>query len=261
MNNIALITGATSGIGRAFARRFASMGYDLIMTGRRREIIQAAALEISEGHGVKANVVLAELSEEKGVRKVLDAIEKAGAVHALVNNAGFGLGKLFHAEDAKNHERMIAVHVTAAVRLVRAVVPGMLDRGSGIIINVSSLGAFLPTPFNSVYGGTKAFLDIFTRSLHTEIGHRGIRLQCLCPGFTSTDFHKQMGIEEEIKRQVKKWMEPEEVVECSMKALSRGGVVCIPGFQNKLLRILPLVMPAGWYYRAVRHMYGTHPDE
>jgi hypothetical protein len=260
MNRTALITGATSGLGLEFARQFASTGYSLIITGRRKEIIRAAADELSRVYGVEVEIVIAELSSDTGIKKVLNAAAKAGSIDVLVNNAGFGLNNLFHNESIENHIKMTAVHINAAVILTRAVLPEMIKRGRGTIINVSSLGSFLPTPLNSIYGGTKAFLNIFTESLHTELKHKGIIFQSLCPGFTSTDFHKSMGVDEEIKKEVKSWMSPEDVVRYSIKKLGSGKVVCIPGFGNRVLRLLPLVLPKKLYYTVIRHVYRKYLD-
>jgi short-subunit dehydrogenase len=261
MHKTALITGATSGIGRAFAERFASMGYDLIITGRRKDVIEKAAGEISKQNGVKVSVVLAELSEEAGISKVLKEIKKAGRIDALVNNAGFGLDNLFYDENVENHLKMVAVHIDAPVRLTHAVLPGMIKSGGGIVINVSSLGSFLPTPLNSIYGGTKAFLNIFSGSLHVELRSKGIKFQSLCPGFTSTDFHIQMGVEEEIKKDVKHWMSPVEVVNYSMKSLAKGKIICIPGFRNRLLGILPFIFPEKIYYGIIGMMYKKYLEK
>jgi short-subunit dehydrogenase len=255
MSRTALITGATSGIGRAFAERFAKMGYDLIITGRRKDVIKKAAGEISKDNGVKVSVVLAELSEEAGISRVLKEIKKAGHIDVLVNNAGFGLNNMFFDEKVENHLKMVAVHVDAAVRLTHAVLPGMVKTGGGIVINVSSLGSFLPTPLNSIYGGTKAFLNIFTGSLHVELRNKGIKFQSLCPGFTSTDFHVQMGVEDEIKKDVKRWMSPVRVVDYSMKALAKGEIICIPGFMNRLLGIFPVIFPERLYYYIISRVY------
>jgi short-subunit dehydrogenase len=255
MNKTALITGATSGIGREFAERFASIGYDLIITGRRKNVIEKVAKEISRKNGVKVSVILAELSVEAGISKVLKVIEKAGHIDVLINNAGFGLDNLFYKETIENHIKMISVHINAAVRLTHAVLPGMVKAGSGIIINISSIGSFLPTPINAIYGGTKAFLNIFTESIYIEMRRKGIKMQSLCPGFTSTDFHIQMGIEEEIKKDVKNWMTPEQVVNCSMKALTKGNVICIPGIRNRLLCLLPSILSERIYYWVISIIY------
>jgi len=133
----ALITGATSGIGRAFAGRFASMGYDLIVTGRRKALIEAEALEIAERYGVNVSVVIAELPEEGGVRQVLKAIAGCATLAALVNNAGYGIDGLFIERKIEEHIALERVLAEAPMRLVHAALPGMIGRKEGIIINVS----------------------------------------------------------------------------------------------------------------------------
>ena len=246
----ALITGATSGIGKCFAERFASMGYDIIITGRRKKIIDGIARDIATRHGVKAGVLIAELSEEVGIRKVLKAISGCENLAALVNNAGFGLDGTFIERKIAEHLAMAEVHVGAPLRFIHAALPGMIARREGIIINLSSLGAWTPAPINGVYGGTKAFLNVFTESLHMEARQHGIRVQALCPGFTTTDFHTQMGVEEEIHSQrMFYWMKPEDVVDYSMKCLATGKVVCVPGFPNRMIRALVGMLPRRLYYR------------
>lgn len=244
----AVITGATSGIGRAFADRFAEEGYDLIITGRREDLIQKAAREIIARFGVKVEVVVAELSEEAGVDSVISAAEKAGNVMALVNNAGFGLKRTFLEESLADHLKMVNVHVNATVRLTYALLPHMLQKQDGVIINVSSMAAFLPAPFNTLYGGTKSFVNAFTEALFLEVGSRGISVQSLCPGMTSTHFHEQMGVGEQVKEYVKHWMTPEEVVEISFCDLAKGKIICIPGWRNKLHVALQRLLPKRVYY-------------
>jgi hypothetical protein len=255
----ALITGATSGIGRVFADRFAERGYDLIITGRRKKIIDEAAEEISKKFGVTVKVIIAELSEENGIKKVMDAIKKSGSIDALVNNAGFG-GKenLFHKVSIDSQIKMIQVHISATVRLTHAVIPGMINNGEGIIINVSSVGAFFPMPGNSIYGSTKAFLNVFSESIHTELKDKGIKIQALCPGFTSTDFHKQMGIDEKIKNDVKHWMSPEDVVDGSLKALDKNKIIYIAGLRNRLLCVVPVILPKKFYYWIMKKVTGKY---
>lgn len=247
----ALITGATSGIGLAFARHFASIGYDLILTGRRKEIIGPAASEITKRYGVNAKVIIAELAKKSDVQKVVKAIADAENLDALVNNAGFGLNGMFYELKLKEHLDMLCVHVETPITLIHAALPGMIKRKRGIIINVSSLGAWTPAPINGIYGGTKSFLNIFTESLHMEVHPYGIKVQALCPGFTSTDFHKQMGIEGEMKKQrFLYWMKPEDVVKISMKYLEKDRVICIPGIPNKAIKALVAAIPRKLYYYA-----------
>ncbi|MBN2077823.1 MAG: SDR family oxidoreductase [Spirochaetes bacterium] len=246
----ALITGATSGIGRAYAERFARMGYDLVITGRRKRVIDEAARAIRKNHGVSVKVVIAEFTAEAGVRAVLDAIRREKNLAVLVNNAGYGIDGLFADLPIGDHLDMVKVHVTAALRFIHAVLPGMIERKKGAIINVSSLGAFAPSPINGIYGGSKSFLNVFTESLHLETRRHGIRVQALCPGFTVTDFHNKMGVEEEVRgNRMIHWMNPEKVVEISMRCLEKGKVICIPGLRNRFLRALIAVVPRRFYYR------------
>lgn len=250
----ALITGATSGIGREFAERFASLGYDLIVTGRRKPIIDAAARTIAQRYGVKVSVIIAELSVEPGVKKVLRAISGCDTLSVLVNNAGFGIDGTFIELKIGEHLAMTDVHVTAPLKFIHAALPGMIRRREGIIINLSSLGAWTPAPINGIYGGTKAFLNIFTESLHMEVRRHGIKVQALCPGFTTTDFHAQMGVEEEIKKQrLFYWMKPEDVVDYSLKCLAKGKVICVPGFPNRLIRAFLGMIPRKLYYRVTEN--------
>ncbi len=247
----ALITGATSGIGRAFAERFARMGHDLVVTGRRKRVIDNAAREIRKAHGVSVKVIIAELSGEKGLRAVLEAIRRERNLSVLVNNAGYGIDGFFADLPIRDHLDLLQVHITAALRFIHAALPGMIERKSGTIINVSSLGAFAPAPINGIYGGAKSFLNIFTESLHLETRRHGIRVQALCPGFTVTDFHRKMGVEEEVRGNTMfHWMDPGTVVEISMRCLEKGRVICVPGFRNRLLRALFAVTPRRLYYRA-----------
>src|SRR5208337_2205633 len=229
----ALITGATSGIGKAFAERFAAMGYDLILTGRRKQVISEAARELERAHGITAAIIIAELNNEKGIRSVLAAIKKSGGIDALVNNAGYGIDGLFADLPIQKHIDMATVHVNASLRFMHAALSRMIARKNGVIINVASMAAFLPAPINGIYGGSKAFLTIMTESLHIELRRCGIRVQALCPGFTHTDFHRKMGIEAELSNNRNLfWMNPEQVVDISLKCLKRGKVVCIPGSRN-----------------------------
>jgi len=245
----ALITGATSGIGRAFAERFASLGHDLIITGRRKALIRAVAGEIAAQHGVRVTVIIAELAGEEDVRRVEKAITAEKGLAVLVNNAGYGFDGLFIERTIGDHIALERVLAEAPVRLAHAALPGMIRRHDGIIINVSSLGAWAPAPVNGIYGGAKAFLNVFTESLHMEVRRHGIKVQALCPGFTATDFHRQMGVEEEMRRRRLYWMEPADVVAYSMKCLERGKVVCVPGFVNRLLRLALALAPRRLYYR------------
>jgi short-subunit dehydrogenase len=161
---------------------------------------------------------------------------------------------------------MLKVHVNAPVMLIHKVLPQMISNRTGVIINVSSLAAFIPTAGNSMYSSTKSFLVNFTESLHMDVGKFGIRVQCLCPGFTRTDFHKNLNVPWESRFGWLHWMQPEEVVEYSVSCLNKGQVICIPGFVYRVISHLAGAVPRNLYYLIAHKMdrspgrSSQHPD-
>jgi uncharacterized protein len=253
-NRMALITGASSGLGMCFAHRFARMGYDLIITGRRKDKLGLLAEELQNLYGISVQHILAELSDEKDVGKIISVVEKNENMMVLVNNAGYGSGQKFCSVDIETNLQMLQVHVIASLKLIHAVLPHMISRREGIIINISSLGAFTPAPGSSMYSATKLFLKSFTESLHLEVSGSGIKLQCLCPGFTHTDFHNRrasgdVGISGGIL-----WMDAESVVEECLTALEKGKVVCIPGLVNRIMLRIVSLIPRAIYYSLMMKM-------
>jgi uncharacterized protein len=252
----ALITGASSGIGKAFARRLAREGYTLILHGRREPLLKALCSELRTQHGVDATWILAELSNPLELRHVEDRIRETPDLTLLVNNAGFGSTKTFEHDDAAAHEAMIHTHITAPVRLAHAALPAMLGRKHGAIINVSSVAGFLVSP-GSLYCATKAALTNFSESLDLQVRDYGVRVQALCPGFTRSEFHQRIGMDTSGDF-FKHFMSAEEVVDASMKALKHGKVVCIPGLSYKLTvavqRYIPrrMMYALGRLYRRLR---------
>lgn len=245
----ALVTGASSGIGAQFARALAARGYNLLLTGRREEALAQVAREISSP-GRQVESVLAELSRPSEVERILERC--AGRrVDALVNNAGFGLGRAFLDEPFESQERMERVHVWAPMRLIHELAPRMVARGSGAIINVASLAAFLPMPTSAMYAATKTFLRLFSESLAVELWASGVRVQVLCPGFTRTRFHAGLRAPEQQlgNRFLVHWMDPPAVVRASLDALDRNRVVCVPGFWNRVIRSLIPLIPRRLFYR------------
>jgi uncharacterized protein len=242
------VTGATSGIGAAYARELGRRGFRLMLTGRREAELKAVAREIGEE---RVEVHLAELSDDAAVEGILEAC--AGReVGVLVNNAGFGIGSPFLSSSLAEERRMERVHVTVPLRLIHALAPGMVARGSGAIVNVSSLAAFMPLPRAASYAATKALLRIFSESLAMELRGTGVRVQALCPGFTRTHFHAALDIpQEELgNRLIVRWMSAESVVRASLRALVADRVVCVPGFWNRTIRrVVPLV-PRRLFYAA-----------
>ncbi len=233
----ALITGASSGIGAAFARRLARQRHHLILVARRESKLQELAVELQQQYGATAEVLPADLSEPEGIRRVEERIVAAGALDLLINNAGFGTYGYFTDVSADRHEDMINVHVTASIRLCRAALPLMLKRGRGGIINVASVAAFFPLPGNSTYAASKAYLVTFSEALQREIAGGGVKIQALCPGFTVTEFHGTPKYADFNRSEVPKalWMSSEDVVSASLRALRRNHVICIPGWKYQVL--------------------------
>jgi short-subunit dehydrogenase len=235
-----LITGASSGIGAVFAERLAADGYDLILVARRRERLEELARSLSDRHGVAAEVLTADLSRPGEVERVERRIDALPALEMLINNAGFGTRHRFVELDLSMQLDMIQVHVIASVRLARAALPKMIERGKGAIINVSSLAAFMPMPKTVTYAATKAYLVAFSEGLSRELAGTGVRVQALCPGFTYTEFHDRPEFDEFDRSEIAKglWMPAEVVVSESLRALGGNRVVCIPGRRNRVLLAL-----------------------
>jgi uncharacterized protein len=249
---VALITGATSGFGKEFALQLAMRRYDLIVTGRRKNEIQKVAADLKARYKVDVKVIVAELSKEKDVQKVVDAIEKEDRIAFLVNNAGYGIGKSFLDDDLDNELAQLEVHVTTPLRLIHAAVPRMIARREGVIINVCSMAAFAPLPATGLYAGTKSFLHVFSETLHMEVARYNIKVQSLCPGFTHTDFARRLGAKERPKnRGFIRWMEADDVVRISLARLGKG-VRCVPGGWNKLLMAVMGAIPRRTYFRLMQ---------
>ncbi len=249
-DKIALITGATSGIGAAYAKKFAEYGYDLILSGRRKEKIESFAGTIRETYHVAVEVVISELSEKDGIQKVIDQIQ-GRPVEVLVNNAGFGANSLYQDCDLEVMERLAKVNVLAPMEIIRAVLPGMVQRNSGTIINISSESVYMSVPKNSVYAGAKAFLKTFTEGLAMDVYGTGVKVMAVCPGLTHTDFHEKMGMDKsrQVNRGAVRWMSPEDIVNVSLQDLAKNRIVSIPGLHTKVLTMFLNLMPRKTYYR------------
>jgi hypothetical protein len=236
---MALITGASSGIGAAFARRLASEGYGLVLVARRDARLRSLAGELEREFRIHAGVFPADLSDAVQVKRLETRISGIQELEILVNNAGFGVPGEFAEIEAGQSAEMIQVHVVAAVRLCRAALPGMISRGRGMIINVSSIAAFMAGPKNVTYSATKAYLNLFSEGLRDELEGTGVRIQALCPGLTHTEFHDRPGYED-YKKKIPEflWMTAEEVVGESLDSLEKNRALCIPGFKNRLIVLL-----------------------
>ena len=233
----ALITGASAGIGAEFARQLARAGYHLVLTARREERLRTLAEEIQARFPVQVEVLPADLDEPRDLERLEERIRALDDLTLLVNNAGFGAGGGFARNPAKPELKMIRVHVLASVRLARAVLPGMLDRGHGAIINVSSMAGFVPMPGSATYGATKAYLNSFSETLRVELAGSGVRVQALCPGMTHTELHQAAGLREARIPRIA-WMTAEYVVAESLKGLRENRTVVVPGLLYKILYLV-----------------------
>ena len=229
MKNVALVTGASAGLGVDFARQLSKRGHPLVLAARRKDRLQALAKELGN-----ARVIAIDLSKKDAAAKLMADLQAKGEiVDLLVNNAGFGLIGRFAELDAGREREMIDLNVGTLTDLCRAVAPGMIDRKSGGIINVASTAAFQPGPKMAVYFATKAYVLSLTEALHEELKPHGIKVTCLCPGPTRTEFGDVAGFGGNgLFDRVA--MESPEVVAAGLKGLDRNQAVVVPGFVNKL---------------------------
>ena len=234
---LALITGASSGLGEIFARRLAQRGCSPILVARRQERLETLARELAQENQVSPEVLVADLSKSDDLLRVKERIEAAPALEMLINNAVFGTTGSFGEVDMALHLDMIHIQATASACLVRAALPKMIAAGQGAIINVGSLASFVAAPHRVTYSANKAFLLKLSEGLARELEGTGVRVQCLCPGFTYTEFHESPTFEGFERTDVPKgmWMSAEDVVSDSLRALEAGKVVCIPGWKNRLI--------------------------
>lgn len=242
----ALITGASSGIGKEYALRFAKKGYDIIAIARREKLLKELCLEIEKKTKRKASYIIAELTDEKDLIKIEKKIRENPNIEVLVNNAGFTTKGLFHKETIGSQDNIAKVHVIATTRLTHAVIPNMIKKKRGIIINVSSIASFLVGPGSAMYCATKSFVASFSESLYLELKPFGIKVQALCPGYTLTDFHKKLGYDIS-KPRFKKFMTSADVVNYSLSNIDKP--ICVPGLKYKLIKLLPKFVPRKLFYK------------
>ena len=258
MSKTAVITGATSGIGAAYAKRLAADGYDLIITGRRKEIIEKLADDLSKQHDIKIEMIIAELSDDKDIQKVVDAISSADDLEMLINNAGYyEVYKNCMEAELTNHEKMIKVHQITPMRLIYAVLPTMTKNRKGSIINISSIGAYGVGPQVYIYAATKAFLKIFSEGLYLELKDKGINVQVVCPPFVQTDFYRKLTDEQrEEAFGAAKWftISSDALVNYSLKFLKKNKPICLPGARYKFSAYLFQTMPRNLLYKMTAKM-------
>lgn len=247
---LALVTGASAGIGAAFARILASHGYDVALTARRADRLEKLAEELSLRFGVETLVVTADLAEPEAPGQILDHLTAHGrTVDALVNNAGYGLGGAYADTRWEDQQAFIQVMVTAPCELAHRVLPGMAHRRFGRIVNVASLAGLVPgSAGHTLYAASKAFLVKFSQSLHLEAQADGVHVTALCPGFTYSEFHDINGTRAQITASTPPWLwlGADEVAAAGYEAVEANRAVCVPGAPNKAIAAAAKLIPDDW---------------
>lgn len=239
----ALVTGATAGIGAAFVHRLAKEGADLVLVARGRDRLETMAEALRQRYGGQVGVLAADLSRPESCAAVEERLRaEAEPVNLLVNNAGFSLPGTFPTSIVDHEEELLAVNVRAVMRLSHAVLPGMLDRNRGGIINISSIAGFVPTSTGPSYAASKAWVTSFTESLAMNLAGTGVRVSVVCPGLVRTEFHERSRTDTgRIPRVL--WLAADDVARIGLADHRRGRLISIPGWRYKaalgVVRLLP----------------------
>lgn len=239
----ALVTGGTAGIGAAFVGQLASEGSDLVLVARTEERLRTAAAELRQQYGVSVETMAADLSTDDGIARVCARLsDSAAPIDLLINNAGFGLPADFLDSQVADEEQMLALNVRAVMRLTHAALPVMLARGTGGIINVSSVAGSVPTASGATYAASKAWVTSFTESLSMMVGGKGVQLTALCPGFTRTQYEDRVGVSRGgIPERM--WLDAADVAATALRDHRRGAVISVPGVQYKVSVIGARLIP------------------
>jgi short-subunit dehydrogenase len=254
---LAAITGASSGIGAAFARKLAAEGYDLLLIARRLDRLEALAAEFGTGEALAADLV-----NDKDLRRVEERLATSASLSMLVNNAGFGIAGRFFDTDVEDHDRMHRLHVMATMRLTHAALRRMVPANHGAVINVASVAGFTISPGSVSYSATKNWMNVFTEGLWLDLKTRRskVRVQALCPGFTYSEFHDVMPMDRSVIP-ASWWTRADEVVDASLKGLERDKLFVIPGWRYKLaaglLRVAPRSAVRAWSAQFARRLKRT----
>jgi uncharacterized protein len=233
---LAVITGASAGIGATFARKLAARGYDLLLIARREDRLRSLARELSEAHRIAADYMTADLANAADLDRAAARIRNEPTLTLLVNNAGFGIHGFFFESDVQGQEQMHRLHVLATMRLTHAALLNLVPKNTGGVINVASVAGFAQAPGSISYNSTKAWINSFTEGVAIELSIKapGVRIQALCPGFTLSEFHDVVRMDRSaIPGSL--WMSADFVVEESLRAFARGKLFVVPGWRYKLI--------------------------
>jgi len=241
---LALVTGASAGIGAVFARHLATRGFDLALTARRTDRLEALAAELSAGHGVRAQAIAVDLATPDGPQTLLDRLERPADV--LVNNAGYGLPGSFARTAWADQQALLQLMAITPCELAHKLLPAMAAQRYGRIVNVASLAALAPSAAgHTLYAAIKSLVVKFSESLHLETRRHGVHVTALCPGFTYTEFHDVNGTRARVSAATPKWMwmAAEPVVEAGWRAVEANRPLCVPGLANKTLAAVSRLIP------------------
>jgi uncharacterized protein len=245
----ALVTGASSGIGKALAFELAAHGFNLYLTARDSQILGAVAADCAGRFGIRTHTHSADLASEAEVEELVATLAAAPRFEFLANNAGFALRGPFLATRLDREVAMLRVQLAAMLKLTRAVLPGMVDRRSGHILNVASVYSFSPVPNQAVYGACKAFLLSFSVALREELKDSGVTVTALCPGVTQTEFRTRAGIPE---KNAARGATAAHVARIAVRRSLQGDAVVIPGVANRLFVFLVRHVPASFLPLLIR---------
>jgi uncharacterized protein len=254
---LALVTGASAGIGAEFAHQLAEAGYDLAITARRRDRLDMLAEKLDQTHGTQCHVIVADLADPSAPADICAELKGVGRpVELLVNNAGYAIAGVFHQTEWTDQAQFLQVMVTAVAELSHRLLPGMRELDRGGIINVASLAGIVPgSSGHTLYAASKAFMISFSESLAMENAHNGVCIQALCPGFTYSEFHDVVGTRDIVSRLPKyMWMNADEVVRISLTRFGQPGapVMLVPGRWNRFLAMLSRKLPYRMAFNLVR---------
>jgi short-subunit dehydrogenase len=257
---LCLITGASAGIGSAFARIYASHGYDVALTARRADRLEALAEDIRLRSGVETYAIADDLADPAACERILAEIEAQGrVVDVLVNNAGYGLPGDFAATDWEAQGRLHQVLATAVLEMSHKVIPGMVERRFGRIVNVASVAGLLPgSPGATLYGPVKSYLIRVSQSLHIELRSKGVHVTALCPGFTYSEFHDVNNTRATLNRRMPAWMwmGADEVAAAGYEAAEANRPLCVPGVHNQIISVMAKIFPDDWVMTLMQSRLG-----
>jgi len=249
-----LVTGASAGIGLAFARVFAEHGFDLVLTARREKRLRSVADELAARHQVAARIVADDLEDPAAPARIVERLAAEDVtIDALVNNAGYGLPGKYAETEWDAQSRFIQIMVTAYAELTHRLLPGMVERQYGRIVNVASVAGLVPgTPGHTLYAASKAFLIKFSQSLALETRRHGVHVTALCPGFTYTEFHDANGTREMVSKHVPRsmWLDADVVARQGFEGVMAGRLQVVPGFGYKALVALTRLLPESLVMKA-----------